>query len=125
MFQFSKDISKVKNKIKGTNGEVLAVNFLKKKKYNILETNYKNRIGEIDIIAMNKGIYVFVEVKRRLTQKYGRPIEAVNIRKQNKIKKVAEMYLMMKNKSYADVRFDVIEIIDDQIIHIENAFSDF
>ena len=125
MYQFSKDISKVKNKIRGASGEVLAVNFLKKKKYIILETNYKNYIGEIDIIAMNKSVYVFVEVKRRLTQKYGRPIEAVNIRKQNKIKKVAEMYLMMKNKSYADVRFDVIEIIDDQIIHIENAFSDF
>ena len=125
MFQKMKDISKVRNKVRGDCGEIVAVNFLKKKKYKIIQTNYKNKLGEIDIIAEHKGIYVFVEVKKRSTKQYGRPVEAVDFRKRSKIKKVAEIYLMMNNANFVDVRFDVIEIIDDEINHIENAFSDF
>lgn len=110
------------NKIKGSAGEILAVNFLKKKKYKILETNFSNHIGEIDIIAQKKNVIVFVEVKSRETLAYGEPIEAVDVRKQNKIRKVAEIYLMLHEKTLSDVRFDVIEILGDKINHVENAF---
>ncbi len=123
MKTYEKDLSKIKNKIEGSIGEIDAVKFLKQKKYRILETNYKNKIGEIDIIAEFEQKIIFVEVKRRSTLAYGRPSEAVDFRKQNKIKKVAEIYLMMKNKYYSDVRFDVIEIIDQKITHLENAFE--
>lgn len=122
MYRYDKQYKNVKNKIEGTGGEILAVNFLKKKKYKILETNFSNHVGEIDIIAEKDGVIVFVEVKRRQTLQFGRPIEAVDTRKQNKIRKVAEIYLMLKNKSLADVRFDVIEILGDEINHVENAF---
>ena len=122
MYRYDKQYKNVKNKIEGTGGEILAVNFLKKKKYKILETNFSNHVGEIDIIAEKDGVIVFVEVKRRQTLQYGRPIEAVDTRKQNKIRKVAEIYLMLKNKTLADVRFDVIEILGDGINHVENAF---
>ena len=122
MYRYDKQYKNVKNKIEGTGGEILAVNFLKKKKYKILETNFSNHVGEIDIIAEKDGVIVFVEVKRRQTLQYGRPIEAVDTRKQNKIRKVAEIYLMLKNKTLADVRFDVIEILGDEINLIENAF---
>lgn len=122
MYRYDKQYKNVKNKIEGTGGEILAVNFLKKKKYKILETNFSNHVGEIDIIAEKDGVIVFVEVKRRQTLQYGRPIEAVDTRKQNKIRKVAEIYLMLKNKTLADVRFDVIEILGDIINHVENAF---
>ena len=122
MYRYDKQYKNVKNKIEGTGGEILAVNFLKKKKYKILETNFSNHVGEIDIIAEKDGVIVFVEVKRRQTLQYGRPIEAVDTRKQNKIRKVAEIYLMLKNKTLADVRFDVIEILGDEINHVENAF---
>lgn len=118
-----KDSSKIENRNKGIVGEIWATNYLKKQKYKILETNYSNKIGEIDIIAEKKGVIVFFEVKRRLTGMYGRPSEAVDKRKQAKIKTVAEMYLMMHNKFYNDVRFDVIEMFDDKINHIENAFE--
>lgn len=118
----TKDIAKVRNRIEGTIGEIDAVKFLEKKKYKILQTNYKNKIGEIDIIAQDKGVLVFVEVKKRSTLAYGRPIEAVDFRKQNKIRKTAEVYLMFKNKFESDVRFDVIEILGDKIEHVENAF---
>lgn len=117
-----KDENKTKNKIEGNVGEVLSVNFLKKKGYKILETNFKTKFGEIDIIAKDQNIIVFVEVKRRETLKYGRPIEAIDYRKEAKIKMAAEYYLN-KTKNYdADVRFDVIEIVGEEISHIENAF---
>lgn len=122
MYRYDKQYKNVKNKIEGTGGEILAVNFLKKKKYKILETNFSNHVGEIDIIAEKDGVIAFIEVKRRQTLQYGRPIEAVDPRKQNKIRKVAEIYLMLKNKTLADVRFDVIEILGDEINHVENAF---
>lgn len=117
-----KDITKVKNKIRGNAGEILAVNFLKSKKYQIIQTNYSNKIGEIDIIAKKDGVLVFVEVKSRATLAFGRPIEAVDFRKQNKIRTTAELYLAFKHMSEHDVRFDVIEIVGDQINHVENAF---
>ena len=110
------------NKINGTIGEIDAVQFLKNKKYQIIATNYRNRMGEIDIIAKDKNALVFVEVKSRATLLYGRPCEAVDFRKQQKIRKVAELYLVTTKNYYADVRFDVIEILGDEINHIENAF---
>lgn len=61
------------NKIVGNVGETWAQNYLKKKKYKILEANYKNLIGEIDIIAKFKDTYVFVEVKTRATSEFGLP----------------------------------------------------
>ncbi len=116
------EFGKFRNKIKGDSGEIKAQHYLKKNKYKILETNFKNKLGEIDIVAEKGGVVIFVEVKSRLTNAYGRPMEAVDSRKQNKIKKVAEIYLMIKNRYYNDCRFDVIEVFDDKIEHIENAF---
>lgn len=117
-----KEFKKVQNKIKGDKGEIVAQNFLKDKKYQILEVNYKNHIGEIDIIAKQGKVIVFVEVKARSNTDFGRPIEAVNNFKQNKIRSVAGFYLQTKNQYYDDVRFDVIEVLNDEITHIENAF---
>ena len=106
---FEKDNSKVENSVKGTKGEIMAVNFLKKQGYKILKTNYKNRVGEIDIIAKDGKTYVFVE--------------AVDTFKQNKIKKVAEMFLSYIHDDFADVRFDVVEIVDEEISLTKNAFQ--
>ena len=108
-------------------GEVLACNFLKEKGYKILQTNYKNRLGEIDIIAKDKNIIVFVEVKSRLSTRFGLSIEAINFYKQKKIIEVATVYL--KQKKLFDnicVRFDCIEILGDKtdykIEHLTNIF---
>ena len=57
--------------ILGKRSEIIAMNFLKKKGYKILETNYKNSIGEIDIIAKDNDYIVFVEVKGRMSKKFG------------------------------------------------------
>lgn len=106
----------------GVQGEILATEFLKKKKYKIITTNYKNKIGEIDIIAKHKQTLVFVEVKRRSSTQFGLPREAVTAYKQNKIRKVALSYLQETKQTEHLVRFDVIDILNEQITHIENAF---
>ncbi len=110
------------NKVVGEKGEILAEKFLRKQKYKILERNYQNKIGEIDIIAKDKDTLVFVEVKTRASCKFGRPCEAVTPYKQNKIRGVASYYLMIKGLSDSDCRFDVVEILDEEINHIKNAF---
>lgn len=107
----------------GIKGEVLAKEYLINKGYKIIDTNYKNKIGEIDIIAKLKNTIVFVEVKARESVKFGLPREAVNFYKQQKIRNVAIGYLKFKGLyEKVSVRFDVIDIIGTSITHIENAF---
>ena len=110
------------NKLKGAVGEQLAVNYLKKLGYKILETNFSTKVGEIDIIAQDKNYIVFIEVKNRTSLKYGRPSEAVNYIKQTKIKQVSQIYLQKNNKLNSFCRFDVMEILDNEINYIINAF---
>ena len=103
-------------------GEVLAQKFLKKNCFKILETNFKNKVGEIDIIAFKNGFYHFVEVKARSSAKFGLPREAVDFFKQNKIRQVAQGYLISKNNYPAQMQFDVVEVLDGKITFLENAF---
>ena len=110
------------NKVVGSKGEMEAKKFLQKNKYKILEMNYTCKLGEIDIVAKDKDVIVFVEVKARSSLQYGTPAEAVTPYKQNKIRAVAKYYLMVQDAFDSDVRFDVIEVNDDVINHIQNAF---
>lgn len=112
----------MKNIINGQIGEELATELLKKKSYKILQRNYKNILGEIDIIAKDKDYLIFVEVKFRNTRMFGRASEAVDKRKQHKIRQVALLYLKQKRQLESNVRFDVVEVYDNEINHIENAF---
>ncbi len=93
----------------GDEGEEIAMHYLKKRGYKIIERNHKNTFGEVDIIALHKGTLVFIEVKTRRTYEYGMPFEAVNHRKQEKLKKVALMYLKRLKKE-VPARFDVVSI---------------
>ena len=93
----------------GQQGEVLAVAFLRKKGYRIKVCNYKTRIGEIDIIASDGDVLVFVEVKTRESLEYGHPFEAVNARKRKKIANVALLYLK-KFDELPPCRFDIVSI---------------
>ena len=109
----------------GKKGEIIAQNYLKKKGYKIVATNYKNKIGEIDIICMDKNYLVFVEVKTRTSSAFGDPLEAIDLRKQYKIQQVASLYLITTKQTNALVRFDAVAVLgenDEEIRHIENAF---
>ena len=103
--------------------EKKAVELLLEKGYQILETNYRNRMGEIDIIAKD-GMYVcFIEVKFRTNETFGSPLEAVDRKKQNRIRKVAQYYLMCHGKTeWTPCRFDVIAYEGESVVHLENAF---
>ena len=113
---------KERNFIEGRKNEALVCKFLKDKGYKILENNYTTKLGEIDIIAKDGDVIVFVEVKYRLTDKFGMPAEAVNYTKQQKIRRVALLYLQANKLNEEEIRFDVVEVLNDQISHIENAF---
>ena len=111
---------------RGTFGEDLAVDFLRKKGYRILERNYHFEHGEIDIIAEEHTMLVFVEVKARRSKLYGEPEDAVTPKKQNQVRHTADGYLMEKNIDDRACRFDVVAIDLDTkpnaIRHIEDAF---
>ncbi len=107
----------------GGEGEARARDFLAGKGAKILEMNYRRPTGEIDIIARHRRTLLFVEVKRRSSLRYGRPSEAVDRQKQAHILRTAQLYLQENRLEDAPVRFDVIEILPDEIRHIENAFD--
>lgn len=106
----------------GRAGERKAEKFLKKTGYKILEKNYKSHFGEIDLIAQKDDEIVFVEVKTRTSIEYGYGSEAVNAKKRDKYYLIAAEYLQKNRKTDFPCRFDVIEINDGKINHIQNAF---
>jgi putative endonuclease len=94
----------------GRTGERLAAEKLARRGYHILERNFRCPYGEIDLIAEQQQELVFVEVKTRRGQAYGRPEEAVTIRKQRKIIQVALYYLDLHTCSEREWRVDVVAV---------------
>jgi len=111
----------------GQSGEEAAVSFIKRNGYRIITKNYKSKLGEIDIIARDKGTICFIEVKSRKTDRYGLPQEAVSMDKQRHISRAALLFLKEKNLLNKKARFDVISIIYNEGIPklglIKNAFE--
>ena len=94
----------------GKQGEEIALKYLKKKAYKIIERNYRSRLGEIDIIASHKGATVFIEVKTRGNTDFGLPQESVDERKQQHMARVALNYIRHKGLPDGNFRFDVVGI---------------
>lgn len=111
----------MKKIVSGKKGERLAIEYIEGRGYKVLEKNFRTPFGEIDIIAKDKNYIVIIEVKRRISDRFGEPSQAVDYRKQEKLKKLALYYLCRIGKDYP-LRFDVIAIKDKEIEHIENAF---
>ncbi|HIJ57550.1 MAG TPA: YraN family protein [Deltaproteobacteria bacterium] len=107
------------NQLFGKRSETDAVTHLKKQGYEILETNYRNRLGEIDIIAKDRDTIAFVEVKARKSKTYGNPKWAVTQKKQRKISMVALSYLKSTRQIHAKARFDVVTVT----MNFENTTS--
>jgi len=117
------------NKDLGAYGEALARDYLRSKGYRILEENFRNKLGEIDLIAEDGKTVCFIEVKTRRSLAQGQPFEAVTPWKVRKLSQMAVFYLKHKFHSLEIVsRFDVILIVRDKtdspsIYHIKNAFD--
>ncbi len=115
----------INNRARGRAGEELVQDYLNSKGYSILERNYKNKIGEIDIIAKDGDILVFIEVKSRTSISYGYAFEAVDLRKQRKIVNCSMLYVKYKKYGNLQLRYDIIEVYfqkDIKINHLINAF---
>jgi len=96
----------------GDKWEVIAIKYLQNKWYKILDTNYKFwRFWEIDIIATNKDLIVFFEVKYRNNINYWIPEEAIIKSKLRKCRKTIEYYVVKNNYDFENIRFDVITIL--------------
>lgn len=111
----------------GQGAEKRAVRFLRRSGYRIVETNYRNRIGEIDIVAREQNTLVFVEVKARRNARFGSPKHAVTRQKQRKISMTALAYLKETGQSGTKARFDVVAVYGEgeasAIELIRNAFE--
>ena len=110
----------------GKEGEKAALDFLIEKGYKIIEVNYRLHPYEVDVIAMDGEMIVFVEVKTRQTDQYGHPIEFITGKKEQNLLKVADYYLQYKMLN-REGRFDVITLYKKQgdfiLEHFINAFT--
>ena len=110
--------------ITGQKGEEMAAKYLTDKGYSILETNWRFKNLEADIIATSKKILVVAEVKTRASNYFGEPETFVNKQKQKNLIKAAHEYIQRNNLDL-EVRFDIISIVmndSSAIKHIEDAF---
>ncbi len=109
----------------GIKGEKLAQQYLQKKGYTILDTNWHTRHYEIDIVARDGHELVIVEVKTRTGEDYGHPSEAVSNKKTRRLINAAERYIRLHNIDL-DTRFDIISIVflnrKYRLEHIKDAF---
>jgi putative endonuclease len=119
---------KKENYNKGKNGEEMAREFLVRKGFDLIEMNYENVIGEIDLIVTDKDFLVFVEVKLKVGDRFGIPEEMINKRKLSQIKRVAESYLVLekkKVKKFKKYRIDGVCIMlnDDETVKTINHYK--
>lgn len=104
----------------GNKYEDKSVEILIKNNYKILERNYQNRYGEIDIIAEKEKKIIFIEVKYRKNNFYGYGYEAVDRKKLLKIVKLAEVYMQSKNYGDYQMEFDCMSYLGDDLDWIKN-----
>lgn len=119
------------NKDIGYYGEHLACEYLLNLNHKILEKNYRNKLGEIDIISYSNNLIVFTEIKSRYTNSYGAPMESITYYKQRQIIKLSSYYILTNKLTKYNIRYDVIEIIFNRfnqnftINHIKDAFRTY
>lgn len=111
----------------GKYGEEVATTFLIDKGFQIVTRNYRQKTGEVDIIAQDGSTLVFIEVKTRSSLQFGQPFEAVTEKKQAKLKRIALDYMTRNSIKNQAARFDVVSILikknkEPVIEHLQNCF---
>lgn len=112
----------------GQAGETRAEQFLRDKGYRILARNLRTTLGELDLVADDAGVVVFVEVKARATEAFGGALLAVDRRKRAKLVRLAAQYLAQRHWTDRACRFDVVLVQGQEpdrvrVDHVENAFD--
>lgn len=118
---------RLNNRLSGAWGEELALRYLTRQGYDLIERNYRTRYGEVDLILRQGTTIVFVEVKLRRGLAFGDPREAVTPRKQAAVRALAERYLHERRPPHFEtLRFDVVGVLASgstpKIVHLEDAF---
>lgn len=110
---------------RGRQGEERAAKFLKARGWKILRRNFRGRgRGEVDLVCRDGEVLVFVEVKARADESFGRPSAAVDKKKRRLLSRAALEWLRMLDMPDVAFRFDIVEVLGDgEIHHIEGAFS--
>jgi len=112
-----KEFNKIQNYKKGKEGEEIARNFLIKKGFVLVESNYSNNLGEIDLIMTDKDWLVFVEVKLKVGDRFGYPEEMINKNKLSRIKRIAEGFLVLEPQianKFQKYRIDSVCVVLDE-----------
>lgn len=113
---------------RGIHSEALAEAYLRRRGYRILARNFRCRMGELDLVALDGDELVFVEVRSRTSEAYGAPEESIIRRKQKRLRRTAEYYLLHTGQTDAFCRFDVLGVVLDEagrvrrIEHLKAAF---
>jgi len=111
----------------GARGERLAARYLRRRGFAIVARNFRGRAGEIDLVGLDGDVLVFVEVKTRSGERWGRPDEAVDRRKQRQMERVAEEFVRRHRLHDRAIRFDVVAILAQgwrwRVQHYPNAFE--
>ena len=108
---------------KGRGGEEIAKKFLIDKGFNFIEANFEVNIGEIDLIMSEDDLLVFVEVKFKSDDYFGKPEEMIDRRKIGQVRRVAEIYLMKNReikKIFKKYRIDAVCILGEEIRYYKN-----
>ena len=110
----------------GRRGEQLAARFLERAGLRVIERRFRLRCGEIDLIAVDRELVVFIEVKTRRGSGFGAPAESVTPFKQRKMARTALAFLVRRGWQERPCRFDVVEVVErgkiQEIRHIPDAF---
>ena len=119
---------KTQNFKKGRVGEEIARKFLVQKGFRLIESNYSNKLGEIDLIMLDKEVLVFVEVKLKIGDKFGSPEEMISKYKLSQIRRVAETFLVLNpdiSKRLVKYRIDAVCIVlnEDKTINRINYYE--
>ena len=96
----------------GKRGEDLACEELERRGYAIVERRFRTRCGELDIVARDGAVLVFVEVKARSGSRFGSPFESVTWQKRQRLSAMAESYLFIKRLTGVACRFDVVAVLE-------------
>ena len=113
----------------GQRGELAAARYLRRKGYKIIALGHRDRLGELDIIAVDGRTVVFVEVKTRSSHEAGHPLEAIDEDKQRRLTRLALAFLRRHDLLEQPARFDVVAVTWPEgsrrptIEHVPNAFE--
>jgi putative endonuclease len=108
--------------VTGASAEQDAVLALCAAGYQIVERNFRCAIGELDVVARDGDILVFIEVRSRADHEHGHAAEMVTAQKRSRVSRVAQAYLMDRTPSFDECRFDVVAITDRGIEIIRDAW---